>query len=131
MKSKQIFLIFNHHFTKAQEFEAKTTLGIHQIVCLPENLRSLWSQIPPGLERIRDYLLPLAEWLETRTNSGDYILIQGDFGACYLMVRFAFDRGLIPIYSTTRREAVEETTEDGSIRMVHHFKHHSFRRYGV
>ena len=61
---------------------------------------------------------------------GDYILIQGDFGACFLMVQFAFEKGFIPIYSTTEREAVETHGEDGSVSLTHRFKHRIFRRYG-
>ena len=61
---------------------------------------------------------------------GDYALIQGDFGACYIMVNFAFEQGLIPIYSTTVREAIEEPKDDGSVKLVHQFNHQIFRRYG-
>jgi hypothetical protein len=46
------------------------------------------------------------------------VLIEGDFGACYLMVRFALEKGLVPLYSTTRREAEERYDADGSVRLV-------------
>jgi hypothetical protein len=45
------------------------------------------------------------------------------------MVNFAFEIGLIPVYSTTAREAVEEY-DDGTIKLVHHFRHQIFRKYG-
>ncbi|MEA3280185.1 MAG: CRISPR-associated protein Csx20, partial [Thermodesulfobacteriota bacterium] len=61
----------------------------------------------------------------------DYVLIQGDFGACYIMVRFAFEKGFVPVYSTTRREAVEKQQSDGAVKLVHQFKHQVFRKYGV
>lgn len=47
------------------------------------------------------------------------------------MVNFAFEKGLIPIYSTTNREAVEEYGENGSVKMTHQFRHIIFRKYGV
>jgi probable selenium-dependent hydroxylase accessory protein YqeC len=42
------------------------------------------------------------------------VLIQGDFGACYHVVERAFRLGLVPLYSTTRRIAVEQHLEAGS-----------------
>ena len=47
------------------------------------------------------------------------------------MVNFAFKIGLVPIYSTTRREAVEEHNDDETVKLVHHFQHRIFRKYGV
>ena len=47
-----------------------------------------------------------------------------------IIVGFATEIGLIPIYSTTRREALEEHGEAGSVKMTHRFEHQRFRRYG-
>jgi hypothetical protein len=38
----------------------------------------------------------------------DHALIQGDFRACWLMVRFCFENGFIPIYAAALRDAMEE-----------------------
>lgn len=126
-----LFLIFNHRFTAAQETAAHTQLGVARIVPLPLELQALWGQIPPDLLEIRDYLKPLQDWLAAQARPGDYVLIQGDFGASYLMVRFAFEHHLIPVYATTRRQTVEEPQPDGSVKMTHHFQHQIFRQYGV
>ena len=72
----------------------------------------------------------MRECLAANAKEKDFVLIQGDFGACYLMVNFALESGLVPVYSTTRREAVEEYGENGSIRITHHFRHVMFREYG-
>jgi hypothetical protein len=80
---------------------------------------------------ISDYLKPVMQWLEENAAKSDYVLIHGDFGACFILVDFAFKKGLIPIYSTTHREAVEEQNPDGSVKIVHRFQHQIFRRYGV
>lgn len=126
-----LFLIFNHLCTTAQDEDARVSLGVKDLVGLPSSLKDLWSRIPPDLEQLRPYLEPLMGWLGSQARRGDYVLIQGDFGACYLMVRFALERGLIPVYSTTRREATEEGQPDGTIMLIHHFDHQIFRRYGV
>jgi hypothetical protein len=125
-----LLLVFNHQLTAVQEADAIASLGVEGIISLPEVLQGLWSDIPPGLEALDGYLQPFRRWLRDAATPGDYVLIQGDFGACYLMVNCALDLGLIPIYATTRREVVEERHEDGTVRITHHFRHMSFRRYG-
>jgi len=125
-----LFLIFNHQITPIQMQDAKDSLGIERIVEMPDALKELWRQIPSDLAEIGDYLIPLKEWLLSQAVKGDYVLIQGDFGACFIMVSTAFDMGLIPVYSTTKREAFEEHGEDGAIRLVHQVKHECFRKYG-
>ncbi len=135
-----LFLIFNHQITPIQMQDAKDSLGIERIVEMPDALKELWRQIPSDKElwrqipsdlaEIGDYLIPLKEWLLSQAVKGDYVLIQGDFGACFIMVSTAFDMGLIPVYSTTKREAFEEHGEDGAIRLVHQVKHECFRKYG-
>jgi hypothetical protein len=92
-------------------------------------LKDLWSVVPPELSGLLDYLQPLKDWLVERARFSDCILIQGDFGATYLMVRFAFENGLVPVYSTTARNAIEEHNADGSVKLLHHFKHIRFRKY--
>ncbi|MDA8308853.1 MAG: CRISPR-associated protein Csx20 [Deltaproteobacteria bacterium] len=125
-----LFLIFNHRFTREQEADAAATLGVKRIIEPPADLQDLWGDIPPDLPAIEDYLGPLRQWLVSLAAPGDYVLIQGDFGACFLMASFAFTHGLTPVYSTTRREAVEQVEPDGAVRLTHLFRHRTFRRYG-
>ncbi len=127
----RLFLLFNHSITPAQESDARASLGVSEIVPPPDEIKTLWHQIPPDLPEISDYLRPVRQWLKTTACRGDYVLIQGDFGACCLMADFAFKEGLLPVYSTTRREMSETIDADGSIRLSHRFDHRIFRRYGV
>ena len=125
----QLHLLFNHHLTPAQEADAKEHLGAETFFYPSDDIRSLWSQIPPDLTSLSDYLRPIHTWLETQAVVGDFVLIQGDFGACYTMVQASFQLNLIPIYSTTRREAVENQLPDGSTQLTHQFRHVIFRKY--
>ncbi len=125
-----LFLIFNHQLTPDQALDARIALGVGAIVEPPSDLQQLWSDIPPELEELSGYVAPIGNWLAEQATSGDYVLVQGDFGACCLVVTYALERGLVPIYSTTRRKMSEERLPDGTIRMVHHFQHVRFRRYG-
>jgi len=126
-----LFLIFNHEITSIQESDARSSLGVERITDLPQDLKELWRQVPPDLTEISGYLAPLKTWLKSQAAKNDYVLIQGDFGACYVMVNYAFEMGAIPVYSTTTRDAIEEYNGDGSVRLVHQFKHKAFRKYGV
>jgi hypothetical protein len=126
----QLFLIFNHRLTAEQEADARASLGVGRFVELPLPLHQLWSNIPPEEPGLADVIGPVKEWLEAEAREDDYVLIQGDFGATHLMVLFTQEKGLIPVYSTTRREAAEERQDDGSVKLVHRFKHVRFRRYG-
>ena len=109
----KLFLLLNHTFTGTQETDARQSLGVTRIVDLPGDLKALWRQIPAELSRIAEYLEPVMDWLGKHAGKGDYVLVQGDFGACYLLVNFAFKEGLTPVYSTTHREASDEQDGDG------------------
>ncbi|MGB5156443.1 CRISPR-associated protein Csx20 [Desulfobacterium sp. N47] len=126
----KLFLIFNHQLTALQEKDALISLGADTIQNLPEELQVLWSSIPSNEPEIKPCLKPIETWLSSQSKTGDYVLIQGDFGACYLMVNFAFKHNLIPVYSTTERFAVEEKQANGTVRVIHHFQHEIFRKYG-
>jgi len=126
----RVFLFFNHTLTKGQHEALHRELAISEVISPPEDLGLLWANIPPSMPTLRRILDPLFSWLESQALPDDYILIQGDFGACYLLVRHAFAIGLVPIYSTTKRQAREEFGEDETVRIEHQFQHVIFRRYG-
>ncbi|MFH1122583.1 MAG: CRISPR-associated protein Csx20, partial [Pseudomonadota bacterium] len=106
------------------------SLGVTQVVNLPAELRALWSNIPPSLTSLSEYLASIRAWLVEHAAPGDYVLIQGDFGATYLIADFALRNGLVAVYSTTTREATETIQPDGTVELMHHFKHQIYRNYG-
>ncbi len=124
-----LFLIFNHTFTDNQRKDAVDSLGVDRFVDMQRDMKTIWRNIPPELLEIEDYLEPIQTWLKANASEDDFALIQGDFGACYIMVNYAFKLGLVPIYSTTRRETEEEVLQDGSVKLTHQFQHQIFRRY--
>ncbi|MDR1910917.1 MAG: hypothetical protein LBQ52_01035, partial [Helicobacteraceae bacterium] len=87
-----------------------------------------WSRIDPHKKAIADDLLPYKERLKNEAQKGDYLLVQGDFGATYNMARYAFRNGLIAIYATTERNSVEKIV-DGKIVTTREFIHVRFREY--
>lgn len=126
---KKMYLLLNHSVTECQKQDARN-LGVDHVVPLPEGLGRVWENLPADADRVNDLLTPIKQWLAENATEGDYVLIQGDFGATCIMVNFAFEKSLIPIYSTSPREALEEHRPDGSVKLVHNFKHRLFREYG-
>ena len=127
--SKNMLLLFNHTMTDLQEHDARRALGVGQIKSPPAHITLLWRQIPAHLLEIKAYLKPVQAWVESCATPGDYVLIQGDFGATCLMVAFAFQTKRIPVYSTTERIYQEHMQPDGSIELRHKFKHCIYRIY--
>lgn len=126
----RLLLLFNHTLTRDQQDAAQRELGITQIVTPPLLQQQLWSNIPADAELLLPFIEPLVTWLRDVGTEGDYILIQGDFGACFLMINQALNLGMIPIYSTTARQATEVHQDDGRVRLEHVFQHVRFRQYG-
>ena len=124
-----LLLLFNHRLTHTQEVDARENLGVEQIVAPPSEISKRWAGVPPEIDDLGSWLVPVTRWLTEMARPGDYVLIQGEFGATLLVVNEAFRLGLIPVYSTSRRQAVEEHMPDGSVHLSHVFTHVRFRRY--
>jgi hypothetical protein len=128
--SNRLFLLFNHSLTSEQIRDARDSLQATLLVELPPELKELWGNVPPDPAELRPYLTPIVKWLKESARPGDLVLVQGEFGASYLMVKFAFDSGLVPVYATTKRVASETLQPNGAVVLTHQFKHLRFRRYG-
>lgn len=123
-----MLVIFNHSLTDAQKEDAKRSLGVDDFIAPPAHLLAIWGQLPPEAETLAPLLAPLFDWLREAGRQGDYVLVQGDFGATHLTVQKALVLGMTPVYSTTRCEAVETRSGD-AISLTHHFRHVRFRQY--
>ena len=127
----RLFLFFNHEITPRQLARARLELGVAEVAQPPAELSRRWANVPPDEERLLPWMRPVFAWLAEQAAPGDFVLVQGEFGACYLLVRHALDRGLVPVYSTTERHAREQCLPDGRVQLEHTFDHVRFRRYGV
>ncbi len=125
----KMLLVFSHELTPEQIEDARTTLSINEFVPLPSDLQKLWQNIPPGEPSITSYMEHFRRFIEYNAEKGDYALIQGDFGAVYIMVNVAFSLDLVPVYATSEREVVEKRVSDNTVRSERVFKHRIFRRY--
>ncbi len=124
-----LFLLLNHTLTAQQKADAKVNFSIDTFLALPTNLQKIWSSVSPEGELDIKSLKQISRWLSTHAKKGDYLLIQGEFGATFYMVEFCFSKGFVPLYSTSKREYKEEYFPDGSVKRQHLFKHIQYRPY--
>lgn len=112
--------------SEEQIIDSKIEFNIDNFIYLPQNLQNIWSNFDANLENIE--LNEFKLFLKNLSHEGDIVLIQGDFGATYTMIKYALELKLIPIYSTTNRE-ISEMIENEQIIKKSIFKHVRFRKY--
>lgn len=122
-------ILMNHTLTEDQKSDALQTFQTTNFIVPPSDIARIWSNIPADAKALDPILAPIRRWLETVGKAHDIILIQGDFGAVFDMVLFAFDKHLVPVYATTERTAVENINDDGSVEITRIFRHRMFRKY--
>ncbi len=125
-----MFLLFSHTLSREQRLDGEQNLDVGEFVSLDAKLQRLWSDISPEIESLKSLLEPFKEFLKSNAKKGDFVLIQGDFGASYEMVCFSKKLGLVPIYATTKRMVSEENQSEKIIKKSI-FIHRRFREYGV
>ncbi|MBN2965013.1 hypothetical protein JWV37_09495 [Sulfurospirillum sp. T05] len=122
---RQFFILLNHLLLPEQEREAKEKWGATSFVNLSDQM---WKSIPSGAESVLSYVEKYQQALEEQGKKGDLLLVQGDFGATYALVRFALKRGIVPLYATTARHS-REVIENGQVKIERIFSHGRFRKY--
>lgn len=122
-------IILSHRLTDKQIEDAKKTLNITEFIYLPDDLQQLWSNIPPEMPSIKNYLYKIFTWIEMTFSKSDAIIVQGDFGAVYLIVSLCKQKGLRVVYSTTKRNTEEIHNSDGTVDTMRTFEHVIFRDY--
>lgn len=127
---KKALIIMSHQLMEDQKEELEKVWKVTEFVFLSSRLRELWSNIPPELESITKHLYPIYDWIRYFGLYEDLAIIQGDLGATYIVVEWARNWGLIPIYPTTRKEVREKHLPDGRVVQEKIFKHVRFRVYG-
>ena len=123
-----MFLLFSHKLTASQEADAKKNLGVKEFIYLDEELQKVWSNVPPDMGNIKEYLEPIVYFLKDSLNSEDVVLVQGDFGVTCYMARVVKELGGVAVYATTKRDVVEIRVGD-KIEKRSVFEHVMFREY--
>ena len=122
---KTLFTLMNHTLTSEQEEDARKNLDVDKFINIAD---ASWSDIDPSEKSIIKFVEVYKDKLKKQAKVGDVLLVQGDFGATYNMIRFAKNMGLIAVYATTNR-IVSEQVENGKVVIKREFKHARFREY--
>ncbi len=125
MPQKTLYILMSHEITPSQKEDAAANLGIDRFVVIPSRW---WGQIPADEESVCNYTAEIEYWLAKEADRGDYLLVQGDFGATVRMVHFAQTIGVVPIYATTNRVS-REVVDGDRVTTVREFRHVRFRQY--
>lgn len=121
-------LLFSHQLTPAQSKDARDSLGVETCIAMPDPIGRIWSHIPPEVEDIRPLIAPVWEWVKEVSQRGDFVLIQGDFGASCVMANTCYQNERIPLYATTHRK-IKEEIHHNTVTKTSYFEHVRFRKY--
>ena len=122
---KTLFTLINHTLTSEQEEDARKNLNVDKFINIADEM---WSDIDPSGKSVIKFVEAYKDKLKKQAKAGDILLVQGDFGATYNMIRFAKNMSLIAVYATTNR-IVSERVENGKVVIKREFKHARFREY--
>ena len=92
-------------------------------------MQDIWSNIDPDSKSLKQTLAPIKDFVTKIIEKKDTVLIQGDFGACFIMVEFCKKLGAVPVYATTKRISKEYKNDDGKIEKKSIFEFRRFREY--
>ena len=121
------FCLLNHDLTQNQILELKNRFNVESIIYPSEELSKNWSQIPAEKELDKTIIGNVTNWL-TPAKNGDLLIVQGEFGATFMIVDYALKNELVPLHAVTKRVAVEH--RDGEVVSKQYvFEHVCFRKY--
>ena len=127
MKKKKALLVFSHQLTENQEKELIEEYGVKDIESLPGELQNMWSNVSIKKD-YKENLEKIKNFVKKKFGKGDIILIQGNWGYTYNLVKWSIGNELIPVYSYTERN-VEEIKDGETVKKISYFKHVKFIKY--
>ena len=101
--------------------------GVKKIVSLASELQEMWSNVSIK-ENYMENLEKIKKYIENNFNKDDVMLIQGNWGYTYNLVKWSIENDLIPVYSYTERN-VEEIKYGENVKKISYFKHIKFIKY--
>lgn len=124
------FCLLNHQLTDNQKRELSEKYAAQEVIYPPAEISQLWSQIAPETER-SEISRKIIQWLVAQNaQAADLFIIQGEFGATFMLVDYALKNKMIALYATSRRVS-KEVVEGETVRKEFSFEHIMFKEYAT
>ena len=124
---RKALLLFSHQLTENQEKELVENFKVKKIVSLSSELQERWSNVSIK-ENYKENLEKIKKYIEENFNENDVMLVQGNWGYTYNIVKWSIEKKLVPVYSYTERN-VEEIKDGENVKKISYFKHVKFIEY--
>ena len=124
---RKALLLFSHQLTENQEKEWVENFKVKKIVSLSSELQEMWSNVSIK-ENYKENLEKIKKYIEENFNENDVMLVQGNWGYTYNIVKWSIEKKLVPVYSYTERN-VEEIKDGENVKKISYFKHVKFIEY--
>lgn len=124
---RKALLLFSHQLTENQEKELVENFKVKKIVSLSSELQEMWSNVSIK-ENYKENLEKIKKYIEENFNENDVMLVQGNWGYTYNIVKWSIEKKLLPVYSYTERN-VEEIKDGENVKKISYFKHVKFIEY--
>lgn len=124
---RKVLLLFSHQLTGNQEKELVENFKIKKIVSLSSELQEMWSNVSIK-ENYKENQEKIKKYIEENFNENDVMLVQGNWGYTYNIVKWSIEKKLVPVYSYTERN-VEEIKDGENVKKISYFKHVKFIEY--
>lgn len=124
---RKALLLFSHQLTENQEKELVENFKVKKIVSLSSKLQEMWSNVSIK-ENYKENLEKIKKYIEENFNENDVMLVQGNWGYTYNIVKWSIEKKLVPVYSYTERN-VEEIKDGENVKKISYFKHVKFIEY--
>lgn len=125
---KKFIVLMSHDMSDIQKNDAYENLKVTEIIEAPAEIKAIWGNVDPISDLDISKLDKVISWIKNISEKGDYILVQGEFGATFYIVDYCFKSNLIPVYATSIRR-VEETREGDRVLTNRVFVHEGYRQY--
>ena len=124
---RKALLLFSHQLTENQEKELVENFKVKKIVSLSSELQEMWSNVSIK-ENYKENLEKIKKYIKENFNENDVMLVQGNWGYTYNIVKWSIEKKLVPVYSYTERN-VEEIKDGENVKKISYFKHVKFIEY--
>lgn len=126
----KVFLLLSQHLGLSQITELKEIAGgSFSVVSLPVDFLEFFNQVDPGRVFPLEKSHSIMSWLEEASSPGDLVVLHAEGGLSAFLLDGCRELGLRCVYSTSVRQALEQTHPDGKIFMRHVDVHRGFRDY--